>query len=239
MLTLERLSCAYGESEAVHDLSLHVGAGRIVALLGANGAGKSSTIQCVAGHVRRTAGRILFDGEDIGELAPQGRVRRGIAVAPEGRRLFKDLTVRENLVVGGYSRPRGRERANMERVLDLFPRLVERIGSRAEHLSGGEQQMVTIGRALMAEPRLLMIDEVSLGLMPKNVDICYEAIERLKREGLSILLVEQNTAKALTAADTVFVLETGQLAWGGTAEAARNDERIVRSYLGDQPAKSP
>ncbi len=232
MLSIEKLCCGYGKVEAVSNLTLDVFHGQIVALLGANGAGKSSTIQCVAGHVERTRGRISFDNDDVTSLTPQQRVGRGIAVAPEGRRLFRDLTVRENLVVGGFCRPRIREKGNLDRVMDLFPRLSERINSRAEHLSGGEQQMVTIGRAMMAEPRLLMIDEVSLGLMPKNVDICYAAIRRLGSEGVSILLVEQNTAKALAVSDKVFVLESGRLVWGGEAALARNDRSIVDAYLG-------
>ncbi len=232
MLRLEDLSCGYGKIEAVSRLSLDVGKESIVALIGANGAGKSSTIQCIAGHVQRTEGRILLDGEDISALPPQQRVRRGIAVAPEGRRLFRDLSVRENLLMGGFCRPREREKRNLARVMDIFPRLAERINSRAEHLSGGEQQMVTIGRAMMSEPRILMIDEVSLGLMPKNVDICYDAILRLRSEGLSILLVEQNTVKALNTADTVFVLESGRLVWEGAAAAAKTDASIVDAYMG-------
>jgi branched-chain amino acid transport system ATP-binding protein len=236
MLKLEELSCGYGKIEAVRRLSLEVENESIVALVGANGAGKSSTIQCIAGHVQRTEGRILFDGEDITALSPQERVRRGIAVAPEGRRLFRDLTVRENLTMGGYCRPKEREKTNFERVMEIFPRLTERINSRAEHLSGGEQQMVTIGRAMMSEPRILMIDEVSLGLMPKNVDICYDAIRRLRSEGLSILLVEQNTVKALDTADRVFVLESGRLVWKGDAAAAKNDASIVEAYMGGAKA---
>lgn len=236
MLKLEELSCGYGKIEAVNRLSLEVGKESIVALVGANGAGKSSTIQCIAGHVQRTEGRILFDGEDITGLSPQERVRRGISVAPEGRRLFRDLTVRENLTMGGYCRPKEREKANFERVMEIFPRLTERINSRAEHLSGGEQQMVTIGRAMMSEPRILMIDEVSLGLMPKNVDICYDAIRRLRSEGLSILLVEQNTVKALDTADAAFVLESGRLVWKGDATTAKNNTSIVEAYMGGAKA---
>ena len=173
MLRIENLTARYGKIEAVSGISLDVGEAQIVALVGANGAGKSSTIQSIAGHVQQTEGRIWFLGEDITALSPQQRVRKGIAVAPEGRRLFRDLTVRENLLMGGFCRPREREATNLQRVLDLFPRLTERFHSRAEDLSGGEQQMVTIGRAMMSEPRLLLIDELSLGLMPKNVDLCY------------------------------------------------------------------
>ncbi len=232
MLRIENLSCRYGKIEAVNGLDLDVGDAQIVALLGANGAGKSSTLQCIAGHVQRAEGSIRFLGEDISALSPPQRVRRGIAIAPEGRRLFRDLTVRENLVMGGFCRPRLREKENLDRVLDLFPRLAERIQSRAEHLSGGEQQMVTIGRAMMSEPKLLLIDELSLGLMPKNVDLCYDAIRRLREQGLSILLVEQNTSKALAVADTACVLNSGRPIWRGAAQAARNDPSIVQAYIG-------
>src|SRR4051812_28440046 len=232
MLQLRDLACRYGQIEAVSGLTLTVGAGEVVALIGPNGAGKSSTLQCIAGHVERAAGTILFGELDIGALPPQMRVTRGIAVAPEGRRLFGDLTVRENLVVGGYSRPKAREAANLAMVLDLFPRLQERLQAKAATLSGGEQQMATIGRALMAEPKLLMIDELSLGLMPRNVDACYAAIERLKSDGLSILLVEQDTARALAVADRVYVLQAGALAWTGSAAEARADPGLIDAFLG-------
>lgn len=232
MLRIENLSCRYGKIEAVSGISLEVGEAQIVALVGANGAGKSSTIQSVAGHVQRTEGRIYLAGEDITALPPRERVRKGVAVAPEGRRLFRDLTVRENLLMGGFCRPRERETANLGRVLDLFPRLAERMHSRADNLSGGEQQMVTIGRAMMSEPRLLMIDELSLGLMPKNVDLCYEAIERLRQQGLSILVVEQNTTKALQVAQHAYVLSSGRLIWSGSAAAARSDPSVVQAYIG-------
>ncbi|MBN8992143.1 MAG: ABC transporter ATP-binding protein [Rhizobiales bacterium] len=232
MLHVENLVCRYGKIEAVSGISLDVGEGQIVALVGANGAGKSSTIQSIAGHVLGAEGRITLAGEDITALPPRERVRKGVAIAPEGRRLFRDLTVHENLSMGGFCRPREREAANLKRVLDLFPRLAERIHSRAENLSGGEQQMVTIGRAMMSEPRLLLIDELSLGLMPKNVDLCYEAILRLKREGLSILVVEQNTTKALQVADHAYVLSSGRLIWKGTAAEARDDPSVIQAYIG-------
>ena len=157
---------------------------------------------------------------------------RGLAVAPEGRRLFTDLTVRENLTMGGYARSRRVEKHNVDRVLALFPRLGERIGQLAGSLSGGEQQMLAIGRALMAEPRFLMIDEVSLGLMPAMVDICYGAIAALKQEGLTLLLVEQSTQRALDVADDVCVLESGRAVWQGTAQEAREDSSLVDAYLG-------
>ncbi len=232
MLELDRLTCGYGNVEVVHGLSLRVEAGEIVALIGPNGAGKSSTIQCIAGHVALRVGTIRFNGQDVAATTPQQRVKKGVALAPEGRRLFSDLTVRENLIVGGYTRPRAAAQRNIEHVLELFPRLRERFNIRAGFLSGGEQQMLAIGRALMAEPRLLMIDEVSLGLMPKNVDICYQAIVRLRAEGIAFLLVEQNTGRALTMADRVYVLESGRLVWQGPARQAREDPSLVEAFLG-------
>ena len=155
-----------------------------------------------------------------------------IAIAPEGRRLFPDLTVRENLTVGGYIHDRAAETRNADRVLTLFPRLAERLNQLAGSMSGGEQQMLAVGRALMAEPRLLMVDEVSLGLMPSIVDVCYDAIAALKKDGMTILLVEQSTQRALDVADDVCVLESGQAVWRGTAEAARGDPALIDAYLG-------
>ena len=232
MLRLENLSCGYGPVEAVHGLTLEIAAGEIMALVGANGAGKSSSIMALAGHVAVRAGRIVFDGEDITELPARSRVRRGIALAPEGRRLFPDLTVAENLTVGGYVQRLAQAEKTRDRVFGLFPRLAERRGQLAGSLSGGEQQMLAIGRALMAAPRFLMIDELSLGLMPKMVDLCYEAVARLKAEGLTILLVEQSTARALAVADRVCVLESGESVWQGSAAEARRDPALVSAYLG-------
>jgi branched-chain amino acid transport system ATP-binding protein len=232
MLSLEAVTCAYGPATVVHDVDLQVAGGEVVALIGPNGAGKTSTIQCIAGHVRARSGRVRLGAEDITTLSPQQRVARGVAVSPEGRRLFADMTVRENLIVGGLSRPRSATRPNLERVLALFPRLLERLDALAGTLSGGEQQMTAIGRAMMAEPKLLMIDEVSLGLTPKNVDICYEAITRLKGRGVALLLVEQNLPRALQAADRVYVLESGRLQWSGSATEARSNRGLLERILG-------
>jgi branched-chain amino acid transport system ATP-binding protein len=232
MLRLERLSCGYGRFRAVHDVDLVVASGTVAALVGANGAGKSSIIQCIAGHVALQSGRVWLDERDLSACTPPERAAAGVAIVPEGRRLFTDMTVRENLVVGGYGRPRTRTPENVDRVLSLFPRLADRLHTRAGVLSGGEQQMVAIGRALMAEPRLLLIDEVSLGLMPRNVDICYAALDRLHHDGMTILLVEQYTTRALDVADTVHVLESGMLAWSGTAAEARGSTDVIDTYLG-------
>ena len=232
MLQLDRLTCGYGPFRAVIDLSLEVPDGSVLALIGANGAGKSSTLMAVAGHVAAMDGRIMFDGADITGEPARARVRRGIALAPEGRRLFPDLTVQENLTVGGYSRSRRAEAQNVERVMALFPRLEGRLKQLAGSMSGGEQQMLAIGRALMAEPKLLMIDEVSLGLMPAVIDVCYDALDRLRDDGLAILLVEQSTQRAFDIADAVCVLESGKAVWTGSAEAAREDPALVEAYLG-------
>jgi branched-chain amino acid transport system ATP-binding protein len=186
----------------------------------------------VAGHVEIQEGAVRFEGRDLAATSPHRRVAAGIAVVPEGRRLFADLSVRENLLVGGYARPRARTPANQETVLALMPRLAERLEQRAGSLSGGEQQMLAIGRALMAEPKLLLIDELSLGLMPKNVELCYEAIAELKRRGLAILLVEQNTQRAFAVADRVTVLESGRPVWAGTAAEAREHPDLIEAYLG-------
>jgi branched-chain amino acid transport system ATP-binding protein len=232
MLRLENVSCGYGPIRAVHGLSLDVQPGRITALLGANGAGKSSTIQCIAGHVALQVGRILYDRMDISSHAPMERVKLGIGLVPEGRRLFVNLTLHENLVIGGYSRARKDTEGQIERVVSLFPRLGERLNQRAGSLSGGEQQMLSIGRALMSRPRLLLIDELSLGLMPKMIDICYKAISDLKDKGMTILLVEQSTGRALEVADNAVVLESGKEVWRGTAGEARSSSHMIDAFLG-------
>jgi branched-chain amino acid transport system ATP-binding protein len=232
MLRLESLSCGYGEMMAVQGLTLNVPDGEIFALLGANGSGKSSTIMCIAGHVAVMNGSIFYGDKEITHATPMARVEAGIAVVPEGRRLFPSLTVRENLIVGGYSHPRKETDAGLERVLALFPRLGERLGQLAGSLSGGEQQMLSIGRAMMSKPKLLLIDELSLGLMPKIIDICYEAIAELKIGGLTILLVEQSTQLALEVADSVCVLESGNTVWNGTADDARDSAELIDTLLG-------
>jgi branched-chain amino acid transport system ATP-binding protein len=232
LLDVENFSCGYGEIVAVRDLSFTVEAGQILALLGPNGAGKTSTILAIMGHVQAKAGALRVNGTDITHASPLNRAELGLALVPEGRRLFSDLTVAENLTVGGYSRPRPDEARNRDRVFALFPRLAERRQQLAASLSGGEQQMLAIGRALMAEPKLLLVDELSLGLMPKMVHICVDALKRLNRDGLAILLVEQNTARALDIASKVCVLASGRTVFYGEAEAARRDVDLLQSYFG-------
>ena len=232
MLQLEDLTCGYGLFEAVHGLTLELRAGTITGLIGANGAGKSSTLMCIAGHVAMNAGTMRFDGQDISRLGPRERVKLGIAISPEGRRLFKDLSVADNLKVGGLIQPASYFAQDRDKVLSLFPRLGERLTSLAGNLSGGEQQMLAIGRALMTRPKLLMIDEISLGLMPKAIDLCYGALEKLRREGLTILVVEQNTDRLLRVADELCVLESGRTVWQGKAADARGDPALTAAYLG-------
>ena len=232
MLELRGFACGYGLMQAVELLDLVVPAGKITALLGPNGAGKTSTIMAIAGHVEVQRGEVLFENDDLTRLSPADRTRRGIALAPEGRRIFPDLTVAENLMVGGYTQSVADARRTQESVLALFPRLGERLRQRAGLLSGGEQQMLAIGRALMARPRLLMIDELSLGLMPAMVELCFKALLDLKQQGLAVLLVEQNTHRALAVADHVVVLVSGRRVYQADGEQARRDPDMVDSFLG-------
>ena len=201
-------------------------------LLGPNGAGKTSTIMAIMGHVDIHGGRIVLDGEDIVSRRAIDRAGLGVAVVPEGRQLFSDLTVDEHLTVGGYARPADRDAVKRDRVFSIFPRLHERRTQLAGSLSGGEQQMLAIGRALMAEPRLLLVDELSLGLMPKMVDLCLDALLQLKREGLTIVLVEQNTARALDVADKVCVISSGVQVYQGTANEAKAAGSMFATFLG-------
>jgi len=232
ILNLKEFACGYGNMQVVDPLTLDIAKGSVTAILGANGAGKSSLIMAIAGQVAPKNGQLIYDGRKITQDSPMDRVKQGIAICPEGRRLFKSLSVQENLVVGGYTTSKADSRDEMDRVIEIFPRLGERLGQKAGSLSGGEQQMLAIGRALMAKPRLLMIDELSLGLMPKAVDICYEAILSLNREGLTILLVEQSTTRALDAAHDVAVLESGNLVWQGSSRDARQSSEMIDAILG-------
>ena len=232
MLRLEGFACGYGPFRAVHHLDLTVERGGISVLLGPNGAGKTSTIMCLAGHVEQQAGLVEFDGRNLLSIPTASRARSGLALAPEGRRLFPDLRVEENLIVGGLSQPARAFAGDRDRVLHYFPRLAERLRQPAGRLSGGEQQMLAIGRALMARPRLLMVDELSLGLMPKIIDTCYQVLRRLAREeGLAVLMVDQSTDRALDVADQVCVLQSGRVGWAGSGDEARRNAEEVRSAI--------
>lgn len=234
MLTIRNVHVFYGAIHALDDVSLTVHQGEIVTLIGANGAGKSTTIRTVSGLVRARSGSILFEGEDISRLPPHKIVERGICQSPEGRRVFADMSVKENLEMGAYSRRRRSEiQEDLDRVLILFPRLKERYHQSAGTLSGGEQQMLSIGRALMARPRLLMLDEPSLGLAPFLVQLIFRIIQDINQQGVTILLVEQNAYQALHIASRGYVLETGRVVLEDTAANLLNNEEVKRAYLGE------
>ena len=230
-------SSRYGAVEVLQDLTVEVGEGEIVAVLGANGAGKTTLLRTISGVLVRSTAEITLDGEDITRLSAAARVRAGIVHVPEGRRIFPDLTVQENLEVPAFARKAGAadRQACFDRVFELFPLLAERRGQRASGLSGGQQQMLAIGRGLMAAPRLLMVDEASLGLAPTTTETMFEALARLGAEGLSILLVEQNARASLGIANRAYVLERGRLRLSGTAADLLNDERVASTYLGGAP----
>lgn len=211
MLQVTDLVCGYGDIIAIHQMDLALGNGGTLALVGPNGAGKTTLIMSLAGHVRPKSGSITFAGETITQMASNLRCRRGIGLVPEGRRIFPDLTVLENLVVGGYSRPRADEAESLASVYDVFPRLADRQTQLAGSLSGGEQQMLAFGRAMMSRPRLLLVDELSLGLMPKVVDECYVALGKLVETGIAVILVDQNSDAAIAFCDQSISLESGYM----------------------------
>ena len=232
MLSVVELTCGYGKMTAVDKLSFDVRRGEIFGLIGANGAGKSATILALAGLIDVADGQVTLDGQDITNLPTHARVNAGIALVPEGRRVFAELTVIENLIVGAARMDKPGLESGRDRVLEIFPRLAERLTQLAGSLSGGEQQMLAIARALMANPSVLLIDELSLGLMPIVVDECYEVLDALKKDQLAIVLVEQSTERVQQVADQVSVLETGRVVWRGTGTAAAKDSSIVEAYLG-------
>ena len=233
MLRLEGLRAAYGPVEALRGIDLEVRAGELVCLLGANGAGKSSALRAISGLVRPTAGRILLDGRDIAGLEPAAVLAAGVAHCPEGRRVFPYLTVEENLDMGAYvRRDRAAIASDLERVCAHFPILGERRRQPAGTLSGGEQQMLAIGRALMARPRLILFDEPSLGLAPTIVETTFAIIADIRRQGTTVLMVEQNAYLALRMADRGYVMETGRIVLSGTARDLLADDHVRRAYLG-------
>jgi branched-chain amino acid transport system ATP-binding protein len=232
MLRLTDLQLRYGPIQALKGVTLEIAAGEIVTLIGANGAGKSSTLKAISGIHAASGGSIEFQGQRIDNHPPHEIVRRGISHCPEGRRIFSDLQVRENLLMGGYLLPKNEIAGQLEQVLALFPRLRERIDQAGGTLSGGEQQMLAIARALMCKPALLMLDEPSLGLAPIMVRKIFETILDLKQQGLTILLVEQNASAALEISDRGYVLETGSVILSGDSGSLRSDARVVQAYLG-------
>jgi branched-chain amino acid transport system ATP-binding protein len=233
LLKVEKVTVKYGVIPAVRELELEVGRGQIVALLGANGAGKTTTLKTIVGVLRPARGRIFYDGKDITSLPAPQRVRLGIALVPEGRGIFNRLTVRENLLLGAYHRrDQGGVLQDLEEVYRLFPRLKERENQIAGTLSGGEQQMLAIGRGLMSRPRLMLLDEPSLGLAPLVVRELYTLIRRIRESGVTILLVEQSAPMAIGVADYVYVLETGMVKIAGTPREVESLEEVKKVYLG-------
>ena len=232
MLVLEDVHTHYGKIEALHGVSVEVKKGEIVSLIGANGAGKTTLLMTVCGSPQASAGRVILEGRDITNDATSNIMRSGIAIVPEGRRVFPGLTVEENLHMGGFFNTKSEIRKSQDHVYELFPRLKEREHQRAGTMSGGEQQMLAIGRALMSKPRMIILDEPSLGLAPIIIQQIFEIIGQLREEGITVFLVEQNAHQALSLADRGYVLETGSLAVQGPAEALLADDALRRAYLG-------
>jgi branched-chain amino acid transport system ATP-binding protein len=231
VLKIEDVVSRYGRIEALHGISLEVGDGEIVTLIGNNGAGKTTLMRVISGVQPKARGRIQFDGEDIDGLAAHMRVARGIAQVPEARQVFAPLTVEDNLRLGAYRR-RAKSDDALGRIYDLFPVLKERRSSAAGNLSGGQQQMLAMGRALMSDPRLLLLDEPSMGLAPVLVDQILDAVVALRKSGVTILLVEQNVTAALAIADRAYVIETGRIVLSGASADLASDPRVREAYLG-------
>lgn len=233
LLDIKNLEVAYGPIRANKGISLQVRKGEIVALIGSNGAGKSSLLKAISGAVQPAGGTIIFDGIDITKMVPEKITRLGISQSPEGRQIFRELTVEENLKVGGYVLKDKKElERNLKRVFNYFPRLEERLSQQANTLSGGEQQMLAIGRALMSSPRLLLLDEPSLGLAPIIIKNILEIIHHIAEDGTTVLIVEQNAVQTLKIADYAYVLEVGNISNEGKASELLQDSSLVESYLG-------
>ena len=234
MLTLENVSVSYGAIEALTDINLEVNQGEVVTLIGANGAGKTTTLRTITGLLEPRTGRVMYEGKQISGMPTHQLVPMGIAMSPEGRGVFANLTVRENLEMGAYIRKdKAGIKKDMERGFALFPRLKEREAQKAGTLSGGEQQMLAMARALMSQPRLLLLDEPSLGLAPLLVHTIFEAIEEIRGEGTTILLVEQNANAALHHSDRAYVLETGRIVMTGDSKELAQDPKVKEAYLGE------
>lgn len=234
MLTVENINIYYGVIHALKDISFQVNEGEIVALIGANGAGKTTTLQTVSGMLSAKSGSIRFQDQEISRMSEHKIVKQGISHVPEGRRMFSNLTVLENLKMGAYTRKDKQEINNsLEMVYERFPRLKERTRQLAGTLSGGEQQMLAMGRALMANPRILLLDEPSMGLSPLLVSEIFDIIQEINKQGVTILLVEQNAKKALSIANRAYVLETGRIVKENDAQALLHDEAIKKAYLGE------
>jgi branched-chain amino acid transport system ATP-binding protein len=232
-LELQNIHTFYGNIHALQGITVDVKDGEIVTLIGANGAGKSTTLRTISGILQPRDGDVRLDGEKINALPPHQIVERGICQVPEGRRIFSRMTVRENLEMGAFSRKdKAAIRSDMDRVFTLFPRLQERIGQKGGTLSGGEQQMLAMGRALMARPKILLLDEPSMGLAPILVETIFKTIQEINQQGVTVLLVEQNAVMALQIAHRGYVLETGEIVLADTAESLRQNETVQKAYLG-------
>lgn len=232
MLSFNQVSAHYGKIQALHDVSLHIEQGEIVTLIGANGAGKTTLLGTLCGNPRATAGSIIYDGKDITQWQTAQIMREAIAIVPEGRRVFSRMTVEENLAMGGFFADKEQYQSRIARVYDLFPRLYERSAQRSGTMSGGEQQMLVIGRALMSQPRLLLLDEPSLGLAPIIILQIFNTIAQLREEGMTIFLVEQNANQALKLADRGYVLENGRVVLEDTGTALLANKAVRSAYLG-------
>ena len=232
ILKVDNINVYYGAIHAIKGVSFHVDRGEVVTLIGANGAGKSTTLQTISGLLRSRTGSVEFLGENISRLPPHKIVERGLAQVPEGRRIFLQMTVQENLEMGAYTRSGSGVDEDLEKVFAQFPRLKERRRQVAGTLSGGEQQMLAIGRALMSSPRLLMLDEPSMGLAPILVEQIFDIIRRLHENGTTILLVEQNAQMALSVADRAYVMETGSISLSGTGKELAESDQVKKAYLG-------
>ncbi len=233
LLEVKNLTVSYGAIKALHDISFSVEDKEVITLIGSNGAGKTTTLHAVSNILKKDAGSVFFDGEDITDCAPDKIVERRLIQVPEGRRIFQNLSVRENLELGAYlRRDKAEIRRDTEKVFALFPRLKERLKQNAGTLSGGEQQMLAMGRALMASPKLLLLDEPSMGLAPILVDEIFSIIKKISAEGTTILLVEQNAYKALSVADRAYILETGAISKSGKASDLAADPAVKAAYLG-------
>jgi branched-chain amino acid transport system ATP-binding protein len=232
MLQINNVNTHYGPIQALHDVSVEVKKGEIVTLIGANGAGKTTLMMTICGNPKATSGEIRFDGEQITGQPTSTIMRKGLAIVPEGRRVFARLTVQENLHMGAYFRTRAEYEETLEQVLLLFPRLRERFGQRGGTMSGGEQQMLAIGRAMMSKPRMILLDEPSLGLAPIIIQQIFQIIEKLRDEGVTIFLVEQNAHQALKIADRGYVLENGRVVLSGKGADLLDDENVRKAYLG-------
>ncbi len=233
MLELKDVHTYYGNIHALKGVSLNVNKGEIVTLIGSNGAGKSTTLRTIQGINKPRSGTILLEGAALEKLPPHEIAMRGVAQSPEGRMIFPRMTVMENLEMGAYARKdKSGVGQDLERVFSLFPRLKERVGQKGGTLSGGEQQMLAMGRALMARPRILLLDEPSMGLSPILVELIFETIQTINKEGTTVLLVEQNALMALTIADRGYVIQTGEILLSDTAENLKNNEMVRKSYLG-------